>query len=69
MWKDTFYLTNSWAEDRFISTDTIPPFGYLEVCLLNLLTACKWQGHSLIPLLVPFLLQSSTPQHTPNTSE
>ena len=24
MWKDTFYLTNSLAENRFVNTDTIP---------------------------------------------
>lgn len=36
MWKDTLHLTDSWAENRFVNTDTIPPFGFLEVCLLNL---------------------------------
>lgn len=42
MLKDTFYLTNRWAENRFIYTDTTPtPLGYLEVCLLNLLKLWK----------------------------
>lgn len=41
MWKDTFHLTNSCAENRFVNTDTILLLGDLEVGRLNLRKAWK----------------------------
>lgn len=67
MWKDTFHLTNSLAENRFVNTDTIPSIWPLRSLSFQPIESLEG-GDTASFLSLSYFFSSTSPTSIPNPS-